>query len=157
MFTSVVSHQAEVVPKIWTSLLMSPSARLHVTLDTEAQVELDDEWLTPEESLKREATRRQLLEQDAQLRNRPPDNRNSSPPAPSLVPEGGAPVTAVSDSTPIPVEQPDTNGQENPLERESVTDQAPEGEVTDIGEALDIPSSSPDSLDDSDTSPRRSK
>ena len=75
MFTSVVSNQTEVVPKIWTSLLMSPSARLHVTLDTEAQVELDDEWLTPEESLKREATRRQLLEQDAQLRNRPPDTQ----------------------------------------------------------------------------------
>ena len=54
MFTSVHSNQEEVVPKIWSSLITCPSARLRVVLDQDANPELEDEWLTPLEAENRE-------------------------------------------------------------------------------------------------------
>ena len=62
MFTTVEStHNDEVVTKIWTNMITSPNACLHVLLDEDKNPTLADEWLDPEEVQEKEATRRQRI------------------------------------------------------------------------------------------------
>ena len=92
MFTTITSNEDEVVPAIWSHLLMSPSARLRVTLDQDATPELDDDWLSAEDAENRRNARRDWIQQQSKhsrdntsLRDWP--SADGATPHP---PEGGA-------------------------------------------------------------------
>ena len=69
MFTTINSNNEEVAPRMWTSLITSPSARLHVTLDQNVAPELDDEWLSPADLASRKAAKKEWALQHSQRRN----------------------------------------------------------------------------------------
>jgi hypothetical protein len=60
-FTSVHSNGEELDPEVWNSLITNPSCRLKAILDDDEDVDLQEEWLSEEERIEREARRRNAI------------------------------------------------------------------------------------------------